>query len=90
MRVFGDPMHFIALLSTHDRWHTRAVAMSRQPPGPLVTTEWVLTEVGGAFSLPGVWKKFSRLLELLRAQADVEIIPSTSDPFRRGAELFAV
>jgi uncharacterized protein len=28
-------------------------------------------------------------LELLRAQPDVEIVPSTSDLFRRGTELFA-
>ena len=89
MRVFGDAVHFIALLSTRDRWHTRAVALSRQSPGPLVTTEWVLTEVGDAFNEPGARQKFSRLLELLRAQPDVEIVPSTSDLFRRGATLFA-
>jgi uncharacterized protein len=76
--------------STRDRWHARAVALSRQPPGPLVTTEWVLTEVGDAVSLPGARQKFSRLLELLRAQPDVEIVPSTSDLFRRGTALFAV
>jgi predicted nucleic acid-binding protein len=39
MRVFGDTVHFIALLSTRDRWHARAVVLSRRPPGPLVTTE---------------------------------------------------
>ena len=89
MRVFGDTVNFIALLSTRDRWHTRAVAMSRQPPGPLVTTEWVLTEVGDAFCQPGARQKFSTLLELLRAQPDVEIVPATSELFRRGTELFA-
>jgi predicted nucleic acid-binding protein len=87
MRVLGDTVHFIALLSTRDRWHTQAVALSRQPPGPLVTTEWVPTEVGDAFS-QGARQKFSRLLELLRAQSDVEIVPSTSDLFRRGTDLF--
>lgn len=53
MRVFGDTVYFIALLSTRDRWHARAVDIDRQPPGPLVTTEWVLTEIGDAFSQPG-------------------------------------
>lgn len=90
MRVFGDTVHFIALLSMRDRWHARAVHLSQQPPGPLVTTEWVLTEVGDAFSQPGARQKFSRLLGLLRAQPDVEIVPSTSDLFRRGATLFGV
>jgi hypothetical protein len=51
MKVFGDTVHFIALLSTGDRCgHARAVAINRQPPGQLVTTEWVLTEVGEALS----------------------------------------
>ena len=48
-----------------------------------------LTEVGDAFSQPGARQKFSRLLELLRAQPDVEIVPSTSDLFRRGTALVA-
>ena len=89
MRVFGDTVHFIALLSMRYRWHTRAVALSRQPLGPLITTEWVLTDAGDAVSLPGARQKFSRLLELLRAQPDVEIVPATSELFRRGTELFA-
>jgi hypothetical protein len=42
MKVFGDAVYFIALLSIRDRWHDRAIAINRQPPGPLVTTEWVL------------------------------------------------
>jgi predicted nucleic acid-binding protein len=67
MKVFGDAVYFIALLSVRDRWHTRALAISRQPAGPLVTTEWVLTEVGDAFRQQGARQKFIRLLDLLRA-----------------------
>jgi len=88
MKVFGDTVHFIALLSTGDRWHARAVAINRQSPGPLVTTEWVLTEVGDAFSQPGARQKFIRLLDLLRKQPDVDIVSSTSDLFRRGTDFF--
>jgi uncharacterized protein len=89
MRVFGDTVYFIALLSTRDRWHARAVDINRQPPGPLVTTEWVLTEIGDAFSQPGARQKFIRLLDLLREQPDVEIVSSTSDLFRRGTDFFS-
>jgi predicted nucleic acid-binding protein len=64
-------------------------AINRQPPGPLVTTEWVLTEVGDAFSQPGARQKFIQLLDLLRQQLDVEIVSSTSDLFRRGTEFFS-
>jgi hypothetical protein len=45
MKVFGDAVYFIALLSARDRWHAHARAINQNPPGPLVTTEWVLTEV---------------------------------------------
>src|SRR5271165_1239085 len=48
-----------------------------------------LTEVGDAFSHPAARQKFVRLLQLLREQADVEIVPSTSDLFRRGEDLFS-
>jgi uncharacterized protein len=89
MKVFGDAVYFIALFSTRDRWHARAIEINRQPPGSLVTTEWVLTEVGDAFSQPGARQKFIRLLQLLREQADVEIVPSTSDLFRRGADFYS-
>ena len=89
MKVFGDTVHFIAYWSTGDRWHVRAVAISRQPPCPLVTTEWVLTEVGDAFSHLAARQKFIRLLDLLREQPDVDIVPSTSDLFQRGTAFFS-
>jgi predicted nucleic acid-binding protein len=79
----------IALLSARDRWHARALAINQRPTGPLVTTEWVLTEVGDAFSQPGARQKFVQFLNLLMNQPDVQIVASSSDLFRRGAELFA-
>jgi predicted nucleic acid-binding protein len=66
--------------------HARAI--NENPPGPLVTTEWVLTEVGDAFSQPRMRQKFVQLLHLLTQQPDVEIVPSSSDLFRRGAEFY--
>jgi predicted nucleic acid-binding protein len=89
MKVFDNTVHFIALLSAGDRWHARAVAIGRQHLGPLVTTEWILTEVGDAFSHPVARRKFIRLLDLLKGQPDVEIVPSTSDLFQRGTEFFS-
>jgi hypothetical protein len=89
MKAFADAVYFIALLSTRDRWHARAIAINRQPPGLLVTTEWVLTEVGDAFSQPGAPQQFIRLLDLLRQQPDVDIIPSTSNLDRGAREITA-
>ena len=88
MKVFGDAVYFIALLSARDRWHAHARAINQNPPGPLVTTEWILTEVGDAFSQPAMRQKFIQLLHLLTRQPDVEIVPSSSDLFRRGVEFY--
>jgi uncharacterized protein len=87
--VFGDTVYFLALVNPADQLHRRALAMNREHPMPLVTTEWVLTEVGDALSQPPHRTRFSRLLELLRRQADVEVVPASSALFQRGCALHA-
>jgi hypothetical protein len=87
--VFGDTAYFLALVSARDNLHGQAVALSRNPPGVLLTTEWVLTEVGDGLSAPTVRDRFVRLLALLRSRPDVRIIPATSDLFERGCALFS-
>lgn len=59
--VFGDTSYFLALVNARDHWHAQALALSRQPPGPLLTTEWVLMELGDALATPPSRDKFSRL-----------------------------
>ena len=44
-------------------------------------------EVGDGLSRPENRSRFARLLELLRAQADVEIVSASSELFRLGCEL---
>ena len=87
--IFADTVYFLALLSPADQWHSRARALSLQPAGPLLTTEFILTEVGDALSQPENRVRFAHLLELLRAQPDVEIVPASSDLFQRGCKLHA-
>jgi len=87
--VFADTVYFLALLNPADQWHAHARAFSANPPGPLVTTEFILTEVGDGLSRPGDRLRFARLLELLRAQPDVEIVPVSHQLFAQGCELHA-
>jgi predicted nucleic acid-binding protein len=72
--VFGDTVYFLALVNARDQLHPQAKELSREPPGSLVTTEWVLTEVGDALSAPGAREKFISLLGALQRQSDVETI----------------
>ena len=87
--VFADTVYFLALLNPADQWHPQARSLSLQPPGPLLTTEFVLTEVGDGLSQPENRSRFARLLELLTEQPDVEIVPASSGLFRQGCGLHA-
>lgn len=87
--VFADTVYFLALLNAADQWHSHARALSANPPGPLVTTEFVLPEVGDALSRPGDHVRFARLLQLLRAQSDVRIVPISQQLFDGGCTLHA-
>ena len=85
--VFADTAYFLALLNPADQWHSQARALSARPSTLLVTTEFVLTEVGDALSQPENRSRFARLLALLRSQPDAEIVPASAALFHRGCEL---
>ena len=85
--VFADTAYFLALLNPADQWHLQARALSARPGTLLVTTEFVLTEVGDAMSQPENRARFTRLLALLRSQPDAEIVPASTTLFQRSCEL---
>lgn len=85
--VFADAAYFFALMNPADDHYARALEFARQPPGPLVTTCWVLAEVGDGFSQPKHRAKFARLLELLDSTPDIEVLPPSDEQFRAGSTL---
>ena len=87
--VFGDTAYFPGLVSVRDQLHRQALALNEHPPGPLLTTEWVLVELGDALAGPPNREKFLRLVAALRAQPDVEIIAASHELFERGCALYA-
>jgi len=87
--VFADAAYFIALPNSADNFHARALELARRPPGPLLTTYWILVEVGDAFSQPAHRAKFARLLELLASTPDIEVLPPTVEQFQVGSAFHA-
>lgn len=85
--VFADTFFFLALLNERDGAHVRAWQFDAIA-APLVTTAWVLTEVGDAFSAPENRPAFLRLLDTLRESPDAHIIGPTPELFERGVEMF--
>ena len=87
--VFADTAYFIALPNPSDHYHSRALELTQHPTGPLVTTIWVLVEVGDAFSQPMNRVKFARLVALLQTTPDIEVIPPSDRQFQAGTSLYA-
>jgi predicted nucleic acid-binding protein len=85
---FADTAYFLALLNPQDGWHEPALRLSRRREGPLLTTVWVLLEVGDALATGPNRQLFSRWLDSLLASAHLEIVPATNDWFFRGLALY--
>lgn len=87
--IFGDTAYFLALVNARAHLHRQAVALNERPPGPLLTTEWVLIELGDALAGPTARRRFIELVAALRTQPDVEIIPASHELFEQACQLFA-
>lgn len=85
--VFADTFYFLALINERDAAHPKAILFDATTR-PLVTTAWVLTEVGDALSAPENRPAFLQLLETLQASPDARIFGPTEELFNRGVELF--
>ncbi len=83
---FADSHYFIALLNSEDESHAKGRAISENLNRPLVTTEWVLVEVGDAMLSPENRPRFSEMIDFLRSTPAVLISPATSVDFDGGAE----
>jgi predicted nucleic acid-binding protein len=87
--VSADTFFFLAILNSTDPVHPRAAALSREWQARRVTTAWVLTEVADALARHQHRARFSELMELLRANPLVTILPASAQLFERGVKLFS-
>jgi uncharacterized protein len=86
--VFADTFYFLALLNERDAAHARAVSASRAPGLRLVTTEFVLLELGDALCKPGQREEALALWNVVRTDPAFRLIPATSELIERGRELY--
>ena len=85
--LFADTFYFLALVNSSDDQHA-AAARYDEAKTALITTTWILIEVGDALSAPENRAVFLNLLDLLNESPDVYIVPATSKLFGRGVELY--
>ena len=87
--VFADTSYFVALLSPTDVRHAAARAVGDKLRSRLVTTDYVLVELASLFSGTGDRGLFVRVIQALRGDDDVEIVPASSRLFDDGLALYA-
>src|SRR5579872_3880521 len=85
--VFADICYFLALSTRRDRLHRQAVALQVSLKQPILTTEWVLTEVADALSAPATRARFAALISRLKGRPDVHIASVSHQQFEAGCAL---
>lgn len=85
--LFADTFYFLALLRHDDPAHARSMFQARQRPN-IVTTEFILLELGNACARAEDHGDFVALVESLRASSRAAIVPLSSVLLVRGLKLF--
>lgn len=81
--VFADTSYYLAALRSDDPAHPRAIAESRIHR-QIVTTEFVILEMGSAMSRASALPDFLALVEMLRSTPRVSVVPLGSSLMERG------
>jgi uncharacterized protein len=87
--VFADSFYFLALANPRDKSHARCLAYSQTSDRPVVTTTWVLMEVGDALCRGTDRAIFSLLLADLARDTASTVLPASQELFDKAVTLFA-
>jgi len=85
---FADTSCLLALLNPDDEFHAAAAAASGKLDEVVVTTMWILTELGDALHCGRNRATFARFPDTLGSHGDFEVVPASAELFQRGVELF--
>jgi predicted nucleic acid-binding protein len=86
--VFADTSYFLALLGRADQHHKQAVAWSRALRRPLLTTEYIVLEVGNNLIRGADRALFVEFFARLHGDRRTEVIPASPEWLNAGANLF--
>ena len=89
--VFLDTAYANAVINTRDQWHERAVVWQErlaEERRPLLSTEFVLVEIADGLAAVQFRKHAVAIIDLLKKNPYVEIIPISSELFAEALELY--
>jgi predicted nucleic acid-binding protein len=87
--VFGDTSYFVALLVPNDRHHKTVIEWSSASQVQLVTTEYVLAELGNFLAGSPQRHRFVKFLAELGSPNAITVIEGSSGLFHRAAKLYS-
>lgn len=87
--VFADTFYFLALLGADVEQHQRAVEATIASSSRLVTTAWIITELGNTLTVGADREAFLTTLRTLESDTDVLLLPPDVSLFESGIRLFA-
>ena len=85
---FADTSYLLALLNPDDEFHAAATVASGKLDEAVVTTMWILTELGDALHCGRNRATFTLFLDTLGSHGDFEVVPASPELFQREVELF--
>jgi predicted nucleic acid-binding protein len=86
--VVANTYYFLGLVNRRDKAHQKCVAFSQSSDRPVVTTTWVLLELGDALRRGHNRAVFLALLEDIANDPDTTVIPAEQTLFERALELY--
>lgn len=85
---FGDTSYFLSLLIPTDEYHARAFAWSSSSQRPIVTTEYVVFEVGNFIAAPPARSLFAPFLRTLQTATGFSIVPASPRLLQNAVDLY--
>jgi len=86
--VFADTFYFLAILNAKDAAHRKARDFSAASKPALLTTAWVLTELGDALADSRHRRAFQQIVGFLRADPDAVVVPPSRQLFEQGIDRY--
>ena len=86
--LFADTSFFVAYLNPRDVNHAVATEYMTTSDDQIVTTQWVLAELGNFLAEGPNRRLFGPLVRALSSEGRFEIVAADDESFARGFELF--
>ena len=86
--VFAATAFYIAFANPKDRWHEAAAAIGNRWRGTVVTTEYVVVELGNHLCDPADRPVFLRMAAMIQHDEKTRLAPAASSLLDAGLTLF--